>query len=85
MTLASADARDNPIVSPNWLLNPADAELVLQAVKRAREIFAAAGVGVEEVAPGANVTTDEQIMEYVRNSAGPFWHASATCEFALFP
>jgi choline dehydrogenase-like flavoprotein len=34
----------------------------------------------EEYLPGPNVTSDEQIVEYMRESAFTLYHASATCK-----
>lgn len=32
-----------------------------------------------EIAPGASVHTDAQILEFIRGAVQPIWHASSTC------
>ena len=80
VTIASADSGDNPIVSPNWLLDPADQELAVRALKPIRELARTSGITVgPEVAPGANVTSDEQLLAYIKEALVPIYHAVATC------
>ena len=81
VTINSTDTRDNPVVSPNWLLTTTDQELAVQGLKRLRQIANATGITVgEEFAPGPQVQTDEQILEYIQRTVAPFHHASATCK-----
>lgn len=58
----------------------------MQGVRRAREIIAAFGgiVSGEEVAPGKGVQSDEQILEYLRETVVTIHHAAATCKFFVF-
>ena len=80
VTIASADSGDNPIVSPNWLIEPSDQELAVQALKRIREVAQASGITVgPEVAPGANVTSDAQLLAFIKEAVVPIHHAVATC------
>ena len=82
VTLASANPHDLPLINPGYLTHHADAELAIAAIKRQRDIWAALSnitVG-EEWLPGPDAQTDEQILEFVKKSLGPTWHASATCK-----
>ena len=80
VTIASADSGDNPIVSPNWLLESADQKLAVQALKRIRQVAQASGITVgPEVAPGANVTSDAQLLAFIKEAVVPIYHAVATC------
>lgn len=82
VTINSTDTADNPIVSPNLLSDPRDQEVAIQAYRRAREIFATKALKPiiigEEVYPGKNVTTDEEILKLIQQSALSIFHASAT-------
>lgn len=83
MTIRSRSMLDKPLINTNWLLDPADQELAVQAYRRAREIwtyFPATGVDVgEEQAPGANVTTDAQLLEYIKEQGvSAIHHGSST-------
>ncbi|KAI4146743.1 MAG: hypothetical protein LQ341_001996 [Variospora aurantia] len=80
VTIASTDTNDNPVVSTNWLLTDTDQELAVAGFKRARQLAAAIDITVgQEVLPGPQVQTDEQILQFIRGTVGPIHHASATC------
>jgi choline dehydrogenase len=82
VNITSNSTRDLPIVNPNQLSNPTDRELAVQAFKRARSFFstdAMQPILIQEYAPGANVTSDEQILDYIMASSYQNWHASCTC------
>lgn len=82
VTINSTDTSDNPVVSPNLLSDPRDQEVAIQAFRRAREIFATKALQPiiigEEQYPGAKITTDEQILNLIQQSALSIFHASAT-------
>ena len=82
VNISSADANDPPVFNPNILFSNTDQEQAVQGVKRARTLAAASGVLIEESAPGANVTTDEDILKWVQNNAVVGDHASGTCEYS---
>jgi len=74
---------DKPVIDLGWFTDPADVEVAVAALKRCRQAWAAPvldpiKVG-EEVAPGPGVTSDEDIMAYIRRTAQTIWHASSTC------
>ena len=84
VTISSKDTIDNPVISPNLLTDPADVELAVVAYKRLRQlmdldVMKAITIG-EEVYPGRNVTSDEDILEVIKESCTTVLHASATCE-----
>lgn len=84
LTIASASMEDDPIINPNWLTDPADQELAIYAVKRIREmvdtnIMQKVIVG-SEVYPGRDkVSTDAEILNFVRDNGIQIFHAAATC------
>ena len=81
VTIASADMSDPPIINPNWLTDPADVEYAIAAFKRIRQVWDAMnGVTIgPEYFPGAQVSTDEEILAYIRAALVTIWHAAATC------
>ncbi|KAF2131229.1 GMC oxidoreductase [Dothidotthia symphoricarpi CBS 119687] len=83
VTIRSASIADAPVINLGWLTDPADGEVLVAAFKRVRDAWnstAIAGIVVgPEITPGDAVTTDAQILEYIRSSASPIWHASSTC------
>ena len=82
VSIASSRAVDLPLIDPNFLAHPADAELAIAAVRRQREIWAAMSaitIG-DEYLPGPNVTSDKDILEFIKQSLAPTWHAASTCK-----
>lgn len=80
VTIASTSTADNPLVNPNWLATPSDQEVAVAGLKRARQIANATGIVVgEEFSPGTNVTSDEDILDYIRREVRPIHHAVGTC------
>lgn len=84
VTISSTDTADNPLVSVNWLLTSTDQQLAVQGIRRARELASSFGVvSGPELAPGSAVQTDAQILEYIKQTAGPSHHAVGTCELCF--
>ena len=83
VSINSTDTRLNPLVSPNWLLDPRDREVAVQAFRRARDVLNSRAldpvrVGAEKF-PGKNYTTDDEVLEIIKESALEVYHVSATC------
>ena len=82
VTIKSKDTNDHPIVNPNWLTDPRDMEVLVAGFKRVRQLFntdaVAPGLIGEEVYPGRNVTTDDQIEAVIRRSADTVFHPAGT-------
>lgn len=82
VTISSADPLAAPVIDLGWFTDPADGEVAVAAIKRARQAWTSISsikVG-EEVLPGAAVKTDAQILEFLKaGGATQIWHAGATC------
>ena len=82
VTIVSNDNSVLPVVSPNWLTDPRDREVLIAAFRRARQIWASRSMrGVvtgPEAFPGANVTSDSDILAAIQRSAQTIWHACGT-------
>jgi choline dehydrogenase len=80
ITLASADNTVPPKLHIGWLEEPVDQELAVMALKRAREIASGIPSFGEEVSPGANVTTDADILNWIQTRGlTAIHHGAATC------
>ncbi|KAL2836348.1 hypothetical protein BJY01DRAFT_222030 [Aspergillus pseudoustus] len=80
ISIKSSNTADAPVIDLGYLTHPADQEVAIAAVKRARQAFAGTGITIgEEHRPGPDVQTDEEILEFVRSTIVPVWHASGTC------
>jgi choline dehydrogenase-like flavoprotein len=85
VTIKSADTADLPIVDPNWLTDSVDKEIAVAGFKRARQLFASNSIksilaDPVEYCPGPFVETDQQILDHIRSTLSPLFHASATCK-----
>lgn len=83
VSIASKDTSVHPIVDPNWLTDSRDQEIAIAGFKRARAIFEAQAVqpvlNGPEAYPGANVTTDDEILRVIKASSDTIHHAAGTC------
>jgi choline dehydrogenase len=81
--VVSADPNAAPAIHFNFLASPIDAEVTARAVRIARAVMTAPAMeslGVTEVAPGADRTTDDAILDWVRGAAETTYHPVGTCK-----
>lgn len=81
VTISSSNPADPPVIDPNYLSHSADVELAVAAVRRQRDFWAEMKdltIG-KETLPGENVTTDADILDYIKQSLGIAPHAVGTC------
>ncbi|WP_421994771.1 GMC family oxidoreductase [Roseococcus sp.] len=80
--ITSADPRQPPAIQFNFLSSPADAALTLSAVRIARAVMnapALAPLQLRELGPGTARQTDDEILEWVRQTAETTYHPVGTC------
>jgi choline dehydrogenase len=80
--LRSADPRHRPAIDPGYLSDPRDARALAAGLKMAREFVTArpmAEICKSELAPGAHVRSDADLLEYVRTSVTTLYHPVGTC------
>ncbi|KAL9047696.1 MAG: hypothetical protein Q9206_006547 [Seirophora lacunosa] len=85
ISINSSEMTDHPIINPNFLHSTTDQEVAVQGFKRAREIWnvledAGLNIGPEEYFPGSNVTSDEDILDFIQRSLMTIYHAAGTCK-----
>ena len=81
--ITSADPRRPPAINFNFLSSPIDAEITARAVRIARAVMTApamAPMQVTEIAPGTSRTTDDEILDWVRQAAETTYHPVGTCK-----
>ncbi|ORY09605.1 GMC oxidoreductase-like protein [Clohesyomyces aquaticus] len=83
VTISSSSILNPPVIDLGWLTDPADGDVLVAAVRRIREAFNSSVltplIAGAEIAPGDAVTSDMDILAWVRQNAQPIWHASSTC------
>ncbi|KAH4196977.1 hypothetical protein HBH42_072540 [Parastagonospora nodorum] len=86
ITIRSADNTVAPVVYLGWLDSKEDQEQAVASYRRARSIAAKIAAFGPELAPGANVTTDAQILNYIKTKGiGAIHHGAATCAMGKSP
>src|SRR4249920_2229091 len=86
--ITAADPRRPPAINFNFLSSPPDAELTVRAVRIARAIMTAPAMApfqVSEVLPGADRTTDGEILDWVKQAAETTYHPVGTCKMGSDP
>ena len=82
----------NPVTPPaikfNFMSSPYDRDGTVAAMRKARELFAtsplASAVG-EELAPGIQCQSDNDMVEWIKNNAETTYHPVGTCKMGSDP
>jgi choline dehydrogenase len=80
--IIAADPRKAPAINFNFLSESIDAEITVRAVRIARAVMTApamAQMQVTELGPGASLTTDDEILDWVRRVGETTYHPVGTC------
>jgi len=86
LSINSASIFDPPVLDPNYLDHPGDIAIVRAGVRLARRVAGMAPLSsiiTGEAAPGADVTSDEAIDAWIRETAETEFHPGCTC--AMLP
>ena len=81
--LDSADPMADPAIIPNYLSDPTDMVVLKKGIEMLRNIFNQSAFDKlrdEEMWPGADVKTDEQLEEAIRKTAETIYHPVGTCK-----
>jgi choline dehydrogenase len=79
----SADVRDKPALTFNYLSTIEDKREWVEAVSAARKILGQPAFDPfngGEISPGPQVATDEQVLDWVRKDGETAYHPSCTCK-----
>lgn len=78
----SADPEAPPVIQANYLSNEDDIATYLRALRLIRRIMVQPAITpllVAERRPGAEVTDDEALLDYIRQTGQTSWHPISTC------
>jgi choline dehydrogenase len=84
--ITSSDPKALPAVQPNYLVDPRDQEVIVAALKIARQLLHSDALKpylVEEVLPGPDVKTDADWLDYARERGGTAYHMVGTCRMGV--
>ncbi len=82
VTLKSTDPRAAPAIQPNFLHQPRDGEVLVAGFQALRRIAATpplANFIENEYAPGPEVVSDADFLEFLRQKGGTSFHPVGTC------
>jgi len=81
--ITSKNPADAPAIRFNFLSTEHDRVGLLAAVRKGRELMAASPlkeITGEEIAPGASVQSDAELLDWIRNNAETTYHPVGTCK-----
>ncbi|GAC14049.1 GMC family oxidoreductase [Aliiglaciecola lipolytica] len=81
--LASNNPLEPAIIDPQYLTHPDDIKVMIDGVRKAREILAAdefKQYKAREIGPGPAAQTDEEILAFLRKRAESIYHPIGTCK-----
>ncbi|KAJ9624569.1 hypothetical protein H2203_005304 [Taxawa tesnikishii (nom. ined.)] len=85
VTLRSNNIQDAPVINVNYLESEVDQQVALYAFHNLRNILSqpvlanfTMGPDYGEVVPGANITDDATLLEYIKSELITVWHGSGT-------
>lgn len=83
VSIKSADTREYPGIFPNYLSDPRDRAVAVDAIRVARRIAAAPSLAaqiVSEFIPGPKYQTDEQLIDVAQRFSQSIYHPTGTCK-----
>ena len=82
LRITSDDPNNPPAMQPNYLSTRRDQETIVAALRITRNLFATDAMRqwcTEEYLPGPQASSDEDLLEHVRATAGTTFHQTSTC------
>jgi choline dehydrogenase len=79
---------DMPAINPRYLSEDSDRRAIVGGLRFARRLYAAPALQQfvrEETLPGAQVQSDDELLDYARRNGGTCYHASCTCMMGQHP
>ena len=86
--IKSADPAEPPAIRFNFLSTDHDRTGIVNVLRKGRELMATSPlkeVTGQEIAPGAHLQTDAELLEWVRNNAETTYHPVGTCKMGNDP
>jgi choline dehydrogenase len=81
--LRSAAPKDAPMFRMNYLHSETDVQKLVAGIRLMRQLFHTSSFDEfrgAEIAPGAEIESDEALIAYIRDTASTMWHPVGTCK-----
>jgi choline dehydrogenase len=81
--IRSANPFEYPAIQPNYLSDPRDCQVAIDAIKMARRIAEAPALKdhiIEEYVPGSHYASDAELLEAARQHSQTIYHPVGTCK-----
>ena len=81
--IRSANPFEYPAIQPNYLSDPRDCQVAIDAIKLARRIAGAPALKdhiIEEYVPGSHYASDAELLEAARQHSQTIYHPVGTCK-----
>ena len=86
--VSSKSPNTPPAVRFNFLTAQLDREVTLEAMRITRRIMTAPAmrdIATDEIAPGINIQSDDELLDWVKNNAETTYHPVGTCKMGSDP
>jgi choline dehydrogenase len=86
--IGSADPSQPPVIKNNYLSNERDCAVLLAGFKATRRICESDAMQryiVDEYMPGTSMRSDEELLEFIRQTGGTSFHPVSTCRMGIDP
>ena len=86
--ISSANIEDNPVINPKYLDQEIDCQVHLAGMRIARRLMSTqpvASIAKEELKPGADLVTDDELLDYARSTGVTLYHPVSTCRMGPEP
>ncbi|MBV9569324.1 MAG: GMC family oxidoreductase N-terminal domain-containing protein [Hyphomicrobiales bacterium] len=86
--LRSRDPAEPPAIQPRYLSTELDRRTAIAAIKLARSLASTGAVRpyvAEEMKPGPGIVTDDELLEFARNTGATIFHPCGTCRMGSDP
>lgn len=84
--LKSTNPLDAPLIQPNYLDDDYELDVMVKGMRAGRKIFAASPFRPhlgDEMFPGKEVQSDDEIREFIRNKGETIYHPVGTCKMGV--
>ncbi len=86
VTITSSDPNAPPMIVHNYLTHESDRQMAISTARYMRRLFEQPAIARYikcEMLPGADVTSDEEILDAYNRMSGPAYHALGTCRMGI--